>query len=91
MEALSQIAAFSLVGAIRTVGRSIANGRQVHAPLMDHWALPLTDRTPERWRNAGMLMRLVGIVSAVVDAVANVGFEHTLAVLALEEVVGACN
>jgi len=88
MLALGQVAALALVGAIGTVGGVVAHGRDVHTPLGDPGTLPLAVGTLEGRRDTGVLGSLVRVVPTIVLAIANVGLEHTVRVVALEEVLG---
>lgn len=89
MLTFSEIASFALVGTVWTIGDVVAHGSHVDASSGDSRALPLTDWTSERWCNTSVLVRLVGVVAAVVFSVTNVGLEDALGIVTLEEVVRA--
>lgn len=74
--ALGQVAAGTLVRAVRAVRFAVAHGRQVHAAPAHAWTLPLA-RVASRNRWTARVTRvLVRIITAVVLSIANISLKN---------------
>lgn len=87
MFTLGQIATLTLVSAIGTIGCIVAHRGDVNTTFCHTRTLPLTVRALEgRW-HTGMFGTLIRVIATIVLAIADVRLEHTICVVALEEIL----